>query len=82
MGDKRNGCNRRGTKVRLIHRANVMVRVKCFCWVFVGDDCVRGRGERYRGFDVGARGDERGDGEHGDGGFAIIEFFVLEREEK
>ena len=58
-----------------------MVRVECFCGVFVGDDCVRGRGERYRGFDVGARGDERRDGEHGDGGFAIVEFFVLEREE-
>lgn len=58
-----------------------MVRVECFCWVFVGDDRVRGRGERYRGFDVGARGDERRDGEHGDGGVAIIEFFFLEREE-
>ena len=81
MGRKRNGRNRRGTKMRLIDRANVMVRVIRICWVFVGDVGVRGRGERYRRFDVGADGDERRDGEHGDGDFAIIVEFVLEWEE-
>ena len=73
VGGQRHGGDCCRAKVRVIDGTNVVVRIVGVCRVLMGRDRVRGKRERRSRRGVGARRDERRDGEHGDGNVAILE---------